>query len=85
MPDKFDTVEENGIRRFSDTSLNDAIQAAILRRNPTKDLVVVGHIDQDTMYLYRIGGDFSVVAAAYKSKKAPTGWGYGAEVVWEPF
>ena len=86
-PDPFALTEKNGIRRFSDKNLAEAIDAALARKNPTKDLVVVGHIDRDRLYfsaLYKLGDNFSVVAAAYKSKEAPK-WDYGAEFIWEPF
>lgn len=83
----FALTETNGIRRFSDKNLDEAIQAAIKRKNPNKDLVVVGHIDRNKLYfsaLYKLGDDFSIVAAAYKSKSAPD-WDVGAEVIWTPF
>ena len=85
--DPFALTETNGIRRFSDSKLSEAIDAAIARKNPTKDFIVVGHIDRDKLYfsaLYKIGNDFSIVAAAYKSKAAPK-WDFGAEFIWEPF
>ena len=88
VPNPFATVEKNGIRRFSDSALDEAITAAIARKKDKKDLVVVGHIDKDKLYfsaLYKLGDDFSLVAAAYKSRSAPSDWGYGAEVIWTPF
>ena len=83
----FAITETNGIRRFSDSKLDEAINAAIARKKTDKDLVVVGHIDRNKLYfsaLYKIGDDFSVVAAAYKEREAPQ-WDYGAEVIWTPF
>ena len=79
----FAVTETNGIRRFTDSKLSDAIDAALKRRNPTKDLIVVGHIDRDRLYfsaLYKLGDNFSIVAAAYKSTDAPK-WEYGAKFV----
>ena len=84
----FALTEENGIRRFSDKKLDEAIKAAIDRKAVNKDFVVVGHIDRNKLYfsaLYKLGNDFSLVAAAYKSRLAPSDWGYGAEVIWTPF
>ena len=91
--DPFALTETNGIRRFTDSKLDEAINAAIIRKRPDKDLVVVGHVDQDKIYfsaLYKLGDDFSVVAAAYKSKwlsaeEDQGKWGFGAEVAWTPF
>ncbi|KKN07291.1 hypothetical protein LCGC14_1068640 [marine sediment metagenome] len=86
--DPFALTETNGIRRFSDKKLDEAITAAIARKKDKKDLVVVGHIDKNKLYfsaLYKLGDDFSLVAAAYKSRSAPSDWGYGAEVIWTPF
>ncbi len=86
--DPFATTEKNGIRRFTDSALDEAITAAIARKKDKKDLVVVGHIDREKLYfsaLYKLGDDFSLVAAAYKSRSAPSDWGYGAEVIWTPF
>ena len=83
----FALTETKGIRRFSDSKLSEAIDSALKRKKDKKDLVVVGHVDKEVMYfsaLYKIGDDFSIVAAAYKSKDAP-GIGYGAEVIWTPF
>lgn len=85
--DPFALTETNGVRRFSDSKLDEAINAAIARKNPDKDLVVVGHIDRNKLYfsaLYKMGDNFSVVAAAYKSRSAPD-WDVGAEVIWTPF
>ena len=88
MPNFNLTEDSTGVRRFDDASLQSAIDEAIRRRGPTKDLVVVGHADNDKLYFsaaYKLHDDWTIVAAAYKSKDKPSGWGYGAEVVWEPF
>ena len=84
----FELQEENGIRTFKDGGLQRAIDSAISRRNPKKDFIVIGHVDNDQLYLsaaYKLGDSFSIVAAAYKKKDVPKGWSVGAEVVWEPF
>ena len=82
------TEDSQGIRRFDDASLQSAIDSAIRRRSPNKDLVVVAHADDQKLYFsaaYKMKDDWTIVAAAYKSKDKPAGWGYGAEVIWEPF
>ena len=89
--DPFAVSEKNGIRYFTDSGLDEAIKAAISRKNPEKDLIVMGHVEGKKLYcsaLYKLGDDFSIVAAAYKSKDVPMGWknwDFGAEFIWEPF
>lgn len=82
--DKFGLVEENGIKRFGDAKLQEAINSAISRQ--TKDgLIVVAHADNDKAYLsaaYKASNTVTIVAAAYKEYHKP--FRYGAEVIWTP-
>jgi 2-methylcitrate dehydratase PrpD len=84
---RFALTETQGIRRFNDAKLQEAIESAVKRQ--TKDgLIVVAHADSDnggSAYLsaaYRFNNEISVVAAAYKEYHKP--FRYGAEVVWTP-
>ena len=88
---QFDLYEDDdGIRRFSNPTIQSYIEDAIARRDPKKDLIAIAHGESTgekrEAYItlaYRINDQFSVAAAAYKKWGQHPDKGFGGEVVWE--
>ncbi len=85
------TYEAGGIRRFSDARIAAAVDEALAELGPDDKLAVVAHQTYSSTgesitklsVVYRLGSDFSVVAAGFKD------WNRGdlgaeAKVVWKP-
>ena len=81
--------EREGIRMFSDSKIQEAIDDALQHVSEDKPVAVVAHatpMGQRISLAVRLGDKWSIMAAAYRqaSRKEHTSYGVAAKVVWTP-
>jgi len=78
-------VQRDGIRMFSDASIQEAIDRALAIKPPDGQVAAVAHVDgtgASVSLVVKVKDQWSVAAAAYKAYNQPLA--FGGEIIWTP-